>query len=195
MRKALPTGASLFGLFNCRDLHENNVLVTERVYPIETNPEANKPVLIDLGRGAVTGSLSQRLSVENETEGRGIIQDVDAYGALIWELTKRWMSATHRSTVPAALVDIVAKCMSRNENERPNMRSVIRMLESLGNAFIYNHFVPESSKSEAEELVTAKARLEQSPAAIGRPIPSAPSYRGRNLKMSIETIDEVNVEW
>ena len=185
----------IFGLFNSRDLHENNVLVTARVYPIETNPEANKPVLIDLGRGAVTGSLSQTLSIQNESEGRGILQDVDAYGALIWELTKRWMSATHRSTVPVALVDIVGRCMSRNKDERPNMGSIIRMLESLESAFIYNHFLPEWSKSEAEELVTATARLEQSPSTIGRPIPSAPSYRGRNLKMSIEKIDENSDEW
>lgn len=169
-----------FGSFNFRDLHENNVLITRRIYSIEAKPEANKPVLIDFGRGAVTGALSQRLSSEIETELRRIIQDIDAYGALIWDLTKFWMGITHRSLVPTALIDIIRKCMARNGDERPNMRSVLRMLESLESAIMYNHFIPESRLSEAEKMI----------AAIARPTPSGSSYRGRDFKMSFEKIDE-----
>ena len=146
-----------------RDLHEKNVLLTKRFYSADVMyPEEIKPVLIDFGRGSVTGGFGDLQDIEEENaahsgsegdtdaapssseteasddkildhlEPSTIAKDVLAFGVLLWELTLRWTKLTKRTMIPAALVDLMAECMSSNESERPTMKDVEWTLEKMG---------------------------------------------------------------
>lgn len=127
---------------NISDLHENNVLVTNRFYPSDPHtPEAKRPVLIDFGRGSVSSIFptqdNGRLSDSQHGIShfglllRTIPEDIQAYGGLIWELTSRWMQMTSRRTLPCALVELIRDCLSLNLERLKSMEGVVRAFEAL----------------------------------------------------------------
>lgn len=177
-----------FALMNGSDLHENNVLVTRRFYAADAqDPEANRPVLIDFGRGSLrSGLLNQDegedvfnwedQDVVHGLELHTIAEDIQAYGALIWELTLRWMKMTDCNMIPRPLVEIMANCMSPDPEDRPSMVEVVRLLEVLE-----RETRTKSGKTKSVSEISRKdAKAMLKPllmSSADRPKPSAPSYR------------------
>lgn len=186
------------------DLHDKNVLVTKRLHGADYKyPETYSPVLIDFGRGiavntfapnnsgsddkmtASLGSTSKEIPIENQEYC--IAGDIDAYGALTWELSKRFMRLK-KTKIPRAVVDIFAKCMAIKEEDRPTMREVVKMFDELEEDWMdeSGSAIPEMSEMEAEVLL--RPSLEFSPRSTARPKPSAPDYI-RSALFSHEKID------
>ena len=189
---------SHFALIVGSDLHENNVLVTKRQYSADAQtPEANRPILIDFGRGSLRSSLvnqdgihdipdSDDEKVAQRLDLHTAVKDVQAYGALIWELTLRWMKLTDHKTISHPLVKVIADCLSPDPDDRPSMRAVIKSLEALDNSAWGN-----TRKGKTDLEITRKdAKAWLNPllaSSLDRPKPSAPSYQ--RVSFSYPTIE------
>jgi len=172
------------------DLHENNVLVTKRLYADVAIPEAKIPVLIDFGRGKVKrvfvnqdgdshiSDEQRRTRDDFSFSPHTISEDIQAYGGLIWELTSRWMQMTNRRTIPRPLVELMSDCLALRLERLTSMEGVIWSFEELERQ-LPGH-APQGKRVILEEISwkEAKALLEPHLArASDRPTPSAPSYR------------------
>lgn len=210
-----------------RDLHEKNVLVTKRFHSADVNyPEDKKPVLIDFGRGSVSGGFGNLQDVEENTyhsdsegdtnrapsgleneasedeipevELSTIMKDILAYGVLLWELTLHWTKLTKHTMIPTALVDLMAKCMSSNETERPTMKDAERTLERLGDNLQKNSETQVSFTSrEAAKMIleplwldSGKSVPKPSSAGYSRSLPSFSYTRIRDDYESSEEEEE-----
>jgi hypothetical protein len=124
--------------------------------------------------------VAQRLDLHT------VVEDVQAYGALIWELTLRWMKLTDHKTIPHPLVKVIADCLSPDPDDRPSMRAVITSLEALDNSASGN-----TRKGKTDLEITRKeAKTWLNPllaSSLDRPKPSAPSYR--RVSFSYPTIE------
>ena len=181
--------------------------MTKRQYWADAQtPEANSPILIDFGRGSLRSSLlnqdedryisnSDYEDVASHLELHTIADDIQAYGALIWELTLRWMKLTNRKMIPEPLVKVIADCLSPDPDDRPSMIDVVKSFETLDGSSQGK----DGKEKSASEISRKDAQAYLNPlltSSVDRPKPSVPSYRPtisfsyRTIGWSYESDDE-----
>jgi len=130
---------------------------------------------------------SDAIKVAERLDLHTTVEDVQAYGALIWELTLRWMKLTDHKTIPRPLVKVIADCLSPDPDDRPSMIEVVRSLEASGNGAWgktrKGKTDLEISRKEAKALLNPLLA-----SSLDRPKPSAPSYR-QPVSFSYPTIE------
>jgi len=180
-------GRTFRTLLKSRDLHEGNVLVTTSFHIASLlEPEETSAVLIDFGRGQVTGKASGDPEETGSPEPMDDVkaQDIYDYGALLMDLTRYWVEKTGRTTVPPVLVNIITKCT--REDGRARMRVVTDMWELWAVEKVVGKELP--GFLNFTEAWRELRRLPQTHYSMTRSVPSSSKLRRLYRDFSVESI-------